>query len=300
MRKVLLAAAALAGAGLVALSASAAGAPDRAPRANGVGAPIAWGDCDPPGAGSAVRHDPRAARLGSPQRAHDPPRADPPPRQQARAADRHAVHEPGRTGRHRRRSGEGRSRRVRRRSAAAASTSSAGIPRGTNASTRVRCFRNQRSEASFWAGASIPTHQRRLGALCAQDRRPGAALRRGQRLASAPHLNRRHRPRPRPPARPDGRGEADLPRPLLRHLHRPDLRQHVPRPGPGDAARWASSTRPKTRRGPRRGAASDVRLGRRGLRPVPLALRPARDRSAARSPAAATPRPSGSSGCSRG
>ena len=30
-------------------------------------------------------------------------------------------------------------------------------PRGTNASTRVRCFRNQRSEARFWAGASIPT-----------------------------------------------------------------------------------------------------------------------------------------------
>ena len=48
----LLAAAALAGACLVALSAGdagAAGASDRAPRANGVGAPIAWGVCDPPG-----------------------------------------------------------------------------------------------------------------------------------------------------------------------------------------------------------------------------------------------------------
>ena len=30
-------------------------------------------------------------------------------------------------------------------------------PRGTNASTRVRCFRSQRSESRFWAGASIPT-----------------------------------------------------------------------------------------------------------------------------------------------
>ena len=30
-------------------------------------------------------------------------------------------------------------------------------PRGTNASTRVRCFRNPRSEAIFWAGDSIPT-----------------------------------------------------------------------------------------------------------------------------------------------
>ena len=30
-------------------------------------------------------------------------------------------------------------------------------PRGTNRSTRVRCFRSQRSESRFWAGASIPT-----------------------------------------------------------------------------------------------------------------------------------------------
>jgi pimeloyl-ACP methyl ester carboxylesterase len=30
-------------------------------------------------------------------------------------------------------------------------------PRGTHASTRVRCFHNRRSEARFWAGASIPT-----------------------------------------------------------------------------------------------------------------------------------------------
>ena len=41
-------------------------------------------------------------------------------------------------------------------------------------------------------------------------------------------------------------------------------------------------------------------LGRRGLRPVPRAVRRAPDRSAARSPAAARPRPSASSGCSRG
>jgi pimeloyl-ACP methyl ester carboxylesterase len=30
-------------------------------------------------------------------------------------------------------------------------------PRGTNRSTRVRCFRGEREEARFWAGASIPT-----------------------------------------------------------------------------------------------------------------------------------------------
>ena len=32
-------------------------------------------------------------------------------------------------------------------------------PRGTWASTRVRCFKSKRSETSFWAGASIPTKQ---------------------------------------------------------------------------------------------------------------------------------------------
>jgi pimeloyl-ACP methyl ester carboxylesterase len=30
-------------------------------------------------------------------------------------------------------------------------------PRGTNASTRVQCFRSERSEAQFWSGVSIPT-----------------------------------------------------------------------------------------------------------------------------------------------
>lgn len=31
-------------------------------------------------------------------------------------------------------------------------------PRGTNASTRVRCFRSRQAEERFWAGASIPTN----------------------------------------------------------------------------------------------------------------------------------------------
>ena len=33
-------------------------------------------------------------------------------------------------------------------------------PRGTNESTRVRCFRSHRAETKFWAGASIPTTSR--------------------------------------------------------------------------------------------------------------------------------------------
>ena len=44
--------------------------------------------------------------------------------------------------------------------AVAASMSSAGILAGTNASTRVRCFRSHRAETKFWAGASIPTTSR--------------------------------------------------------------------------------------------------------------------------------------------
>jgi pimeloyl-ACP methyl ester carboxylesterase len=45
-------------------------------------------------------------------------------------------------------------------------------PRGTHASTRVRCFQNRRSEERFWAGASIPTTR----AEAKRTVRRGAAL----------------------------------------------------------------------------------------------------------------------------
>ena len=45
-------------------------------------------------------------------------------------------------------------------------------PRGTNASTRVRCFRDRQSEARFWAGVSIPT----TNAASKRYRRKSAAL----------------------------------------------------------------------------------------------------------------------------
>ena len=45
-------------------------------------------------------------------------------------------------------------------------------PRGTNASTRVRCFENRQSEARFWAGVSIPT----TNAASKRYRRKSAAL----------------------------------------------------------------------------------------------------------------------------
>ncbi len=63
-----------------------------------------------PRPGSAVRPNPGAARLGPPERAHDQTGGYPPPGQQAESADRHAVHQPRRTRRHRRRPHQGRSR----------------------------------------------------------------------------------------------------------------------------------------------------------------------------------------------
>ena len=103
-----------------------------------------------------MRHDPGAARLGSPERAHDQARVGPPPRKQARQRIGTLFINPGGPGD----SGVG-----------LFSGDPEGLdafgggrfdivswdPRGTNASTRVQCFRNQRSESRFWAGASIPT-----------------------------------------------------------------------------------------------------------------------------------------------
>ena len=173
MRTVLLAAAALGGAILVALSAgdAAAGAPDRTPRANGVGAPIPWGECNPPG------EDLQCARIRVPLD-WDRPNG----RTIALAVIRHLASNPkqrigtllinpggpGDTG------------------IGLVSGDPDGVdalgggrfdvvswdPRGTNASTRVRCFENRRSEARFWAGVSIPT----TNAASKRYRRKSAAL----------------------------------------------------------------------------------------------------------------------------
>ena len=276
MRKAFLAAAALAGACLVALSAGdagAAGAPDRAPRANGVGAPIAWGVCDPPGP------DLQCARIRVPLDWDRPNGrtislalirhlASKPER-----ADRHAVHQPGRARRHRRRPGAAAIPMGSTPSAAVASTSSAGIPAAPTPAPGCKCFTQPAQRIALLGRRLDPDHQGGIGGLRAHDRRLRQALRRGQRLASAPHLDRRHRPRPRPPARPDGRGEAHLRRPLLRHLPRPDLRQHVPRPDPGDDAQRHRRSRSSTRRGRRRGLAATVSPADAVYRPVPRPLR---------------------------
>ena len=154
MRKAFIAAAALAGACLVALSAGdagAAGASDRAPRANGVGAPIAWGVCDPPGEG--LQCAPIRVPLD-----WDHPNG----RTIRLALIRHLASKP--------------EQRIGTMFMNPGGPAESGVgvlggdpegfdafgggrfdvvswdPRGTNASTRVRCFRDQRSQERFLAG----------------------------------------------------------------------------------------------------------------------------------------------------
>jgi len=61
-------------------------------------------------------------------------------------------------------------------------------PRGTNASTRVRCFRNPRSEARFWAGQSIPSTNAASGRFA---RKTAALARRCGRVRGwlLPHIS---------------------------------------------------------------------------------------------------------------
>jgi pimeloyl-ACP methyl ester carboxylesterase len=173
-RKVLLAVAALAGVCLAALSAGdagAAGAPDRTPRANGVGAPIAWAECDPPGSGV------QCAKIRVPLDWDRPNR-----RTIRLALVRHLASKPderigtlfinpggpGDTGVGLVRGdpegvdsfGDGRFDVV------------SWDPRGAHASTRVRCFKSRRSEDRFWAGASVPTTR----AQAKRAQRRGAAV----------------------------------------------------------------------------------------------------------------------------
>jgi pimeloyl-ACP methyl ester carboxylesterase len=153
---VLIAAAALAATCLVALSAGAAGAPARVPRANGVGAPIAWGVCDPPGP------DLQCATIRVPLD-WDRPNG----RTIRLALIRHLASRP--------------EERIGTLFMNPGGPAESGVgilggdpegfdafgggrfdvvswdPRGTNASTRVRCFRDQGSQERFLAGRVVPT-----------------------------------------------------------------------------------------------------------------------------------------------
>ena len=51
-------------------------------------------------------------------------------------------------------------------------------PRGTHASTRVKCFTSQRSESRFWAGVTVPTTKAESEGFGARPPpTPGAAAR---------------------------------------------------------------------------------------------------------------------------
>ena len=172
-------------------------------------------------------------------------------------------------------------------------------PRGTNASTRVRCFRSQRSESRFWAGASIPT----TNAASERFRRKTAALARRCGEVSGwllPHISTADTARDLDHLRVL-MGEEKLTYvglsygTLLGQTYAnlfPDRIRAMMLNGIVDPVQGLEGGRGEGRQ--RR------QLGRRGLRPVPLALRQRRTGALRARRSAATPRPSASSGCSRG
>jgi pimeloyl-ACP methyl ester carboxylesterase len=148
----------LAAIGVIAFSSGAAGAavPESSSAGSRVGDPIAWGACDPPGA------DLQCARILVPLDWDEPNG-----RTISLALIRHRASRPA--------------QRIGTLFINPGGPGESGVglltgdpqgvdaigggrfdvvswdPRGTNASTRVQCFRDQRDEARFWAGASIPT-----------------------------------------------------------------------------------------------------------------------------------------------
>jgi hypothetical protein len=300
LRRALRAAAALGGACVILPSAgdaAVARAPDHSPRGNGVGAPIAWRPCDARG----PRLQCAAIRV--------PLDWDRPNGRTIRlAVIRHLASKPaerigtlfinpggpGDSGVH------------------LVSGDPEGVdalgggrfdgvswdPRGTNRQHRGALLQEQTKRSEVLGGRVDPHHDRPSTALRAPGRRRGATLRQDQRLAPAPYLDRRHRPRPRPRARPDGREEAHLRRPLLRLLHRRDLRQHVST-GSGRSCSTASSIRSGTRRAPRRGGPCGATPPTRCFAGSCRCAKP-REPSVARSRAARRPRPNGGDGWWRG
>src|ERR671923_1014062 len=151
-----LVAAALAAGCVVVFPAGSAGAQDRPPRSSAVGAPIPWAACDPPA------QDLQCARIRVPLD-WDRPRG----RTISLALIRNLASRPD--------------ERIGTLFINPGGPGDTGVgllkgdpdgvdaigggrfdvvswdPRGTHASTRVRCFENRRSEQRFWAGASIPT-----------------------------------------------------------------------------------------------------------------------------------------------
>ena len=174
-------------------------------------------------------------------------------------------------------------------------------PRGTNASTQGALLSQpaERGAASGRARRSPPP-----AAASERYRRKTAALARRCGKVSGwllPHISTADTARDLDHLRVlRRRAQAHLRRPLLRHLHRPDLRQPVPRPGPGDAARRGRRSGPRTRRAPRRRSPAPCSAPTRSSTRFLVAVR-GRGTGALR---ARRRRPdrgrSASSGCSRG
>jgi pimeloyl-ACP methyl ester carboxylesterase len=159
VRRTIVAAAALAGVCVIAQSAgqaSGAGVSGSSPSANGVGAPIAWAECDPPGSGvqcATIRvpldwdhPNGRTIRLALARHLASKP--------DERIGT--AFIDPGGPGD----TGVG----LVRGDPEGVDAIGGGRfdvvgwdPRGVQGSTRVRCFKSRRAEDRFWAGASFPT-----------------------------------------------------------------------------------------------------------------------------------------------
>ena len=192
---------------------------------------IDWSKC---GERLECAQRPGALGLGSPGRGQDLAGGRPPPRQPARAADRLPVRQLWRSWCRGGRRGERGGRTPGR------------AGRGTVRRGRLGSARDRRKHACallcqrigpgtvLGSGLDDPDDTRGVTTLCAQDHRLCAALRGAERRLAGPHLHRRYGPRPRLSAPAGRRSPADLSRPLLRHVSRPDLRQHVPAPGAGD------------------------------------------------------------------
>ncbi len=146
-------------------------------------------------------------------------------------------------------------------------------PRGTNASTPVRCFRSDALLAKFWGPEPFPTTTRSpVAGLPGQDGRLRAAMPPAERPAARAHLHCRHGPRSRPSAPARRRPAAHLLRLVLRDLPRTDLRQPVPGAGVREGARRRA--RPSRHGGVDGGAGCQRRLLHRpGVRQVPVGMR---------------------------
>ena len=108
-------------------------------------------------------------------------------------------------------------------------------PRGTGESTHVRCFASESGPARFWGPdwtiPTTPAESRRYVPKTVDYARRCEA----QSGALLAHISTADTVRDLDYLRQlVGDRQADLSRPLLRHVSRPDLRQHVPAPGAGD------------------------------------------------------------------